>query len=56
MKRNEFQWETPKERLLRGMRLSPKQKLEWLWQINQFVYKYSTPTTRRIRQKLRQGL
>lgn len=52
----ENQWETSDEKLLRNMRLSPKQKLEWLWEINQFLFKYSTPKTRRTRQRLRQRL
>jgi len=55
MRKNEFQWETEEGRLKRHLRLSPKQKLQWLWQINEFVHKYSTPEIRQIRQRLRQG-
>jgi len=55
MKNNKFKWETSEDKLLRHMSLSPKQKLEWLWEINQFLFKYSTPKVRRIRQRLRQG-
>jgi len=36
-----FGWETEEERLRRQIAIPPKKKLEWLWQINCFVRKYS---------------
>lgn len=32
-------WESREERLLRFMRISPKKKLEWLLEINEFLNK-----------------
>lgn len=34
-------WETQEERLRKFMRISPKKKLEWLYQMNEFVRKFS---------------
>ncbi|MCB9772684.1 MAG: hypothetical protein H6754_09080 [Candidatus Omnitrophica bacterium] len=36
-----FGWETEEARLRRQIAIPPKKKLEWLWQINCFVRKYS---------------
>jgi hypothetical protein len=48
-----FKWETEKERAARHRRIPAKQKLEWLYQINEFVNKFSSAKTRKIRQALR---
>lgn len=53
MGKNNFNWETEAQRLKRHMSISPKKKLEWLYQINQFVEKCSTPQGRKIRRALR---
>lgn len=49
-----FNWETEEERLLKFMRISPKKKLEWLYQMNRFMLKFSSKRQRAIRQKLRE--
>ena len=49
-----FDWESEEERLLRYMKISPKKKLEWLRQMNEFMAKFSSKKTRAIRQKLRE--
>ncbi len=48
-----FKWENEKERLLRFMKISPKKKLEWLRQMNEFLAKYTPKSHRTIRQKLK---
>ncbi len=48
-----YKWETEEQRLLKYMRISPKQKLEWLRQINEFVHKYSSNRNKTIRKKMR---
>ncbi len=50
-----FEWESEEERLLRFMRIPPKKKLEWLYQINEFINKYSSKQSRVIRRKLRES-
>jgi hypothetical protein len=50
-----YKWETDEERLTRFMKISPKKKMEWLRQMNEFVHKTSTKHTRAIRQKLRKS-
>jgi hypothetical protein len=49
-----FKWETKEERLLRFMKIPPKKKLEWLYQMNEFMLKFSSKRTKSIRKKLRQ--
>lgn len=49
-----FEWESEEERLLRFMRISPKKKLEWLRQMNEFSAKYTPAKYKKIRQQLRQ--
>jgi len=46
-------WETEEERLKRFMKIPAKKKLEWLYQINEFVNKFSSAGQKKIRQKLR---
>ena len=50
-----FQWESEEERLLKFMKISPKKKLEWLRQINEFSEKYTPPKFRKLRRKLRES-
>jgi len=49
-----FDWETEEERLRRIMKYSPKEKMEWLREIHEFVLKASTEEDRKIRIKLRE--
>ncbi len=49
-----FKWESEEERLLKFMNVHPKKKLEWLYQMNKFVDKYSTKQNKLIRQKIRE--
>jgi len=48
-----FQWETEEERLLKFMKIPPKKKLEWLYQMNEFIHKFSSKRQEKIRQKIR---
>ncbi len=48
-----FKWETEEERLLRLMKIKPKKKLEWLRDINDFLFKYTPKRIKSIKQKLR---
>jgi hypothetical protein len=48
-----FRWETDKERTLRFMRIPARKKLEWLYQINEFIHKFSSKKQEKIRQRLR---
>jgi hypothetical protein len=50
-----YKWETEKEKLLRFMRISPKKKLEWLWQMHEFIRLASTRKRREIFWKLRES-
>ena len=50
-----FKWESEKEKLSRFMRISPKQKLEWLQQMHDFMRKALTKRQRRIYYKLRES-
>ncbi len=48
-----FKWETKEERILRFMRIPPKEKLELLRQMQEFSLRFSSKRTLKIRQKLR---
>ncbi|MFH0790920.1 MAG: hypothetical protein V2A64_04735 [Candidatus Omnitrophota bacterium] len=48
--------ETEEERLARFIKISPKKKLEWLRQMNEFIIKFSSKRDRLIRWKLRKIL
>lgn len=50
-----FKWESDEERLLRFMKISPKKKLEWLRQMNDFLARCSSKRQIKIRQKLRES-
>jgi len=43
-----FKWESQKQRLQRFMKISPKDKMEWLRQMNDFLRKASTKKQRDI--------
>ena len=48
-----FKWETQKERILRFMRISPKKKLEWLQEMQEFTATTSS-RAQTLRRKLRE--
>ncbi|MFH1441070.1 MAG: hypothetical protein ABIH18_03385 [Candidatus Omnitrophota bacterium] len=48
-----LKWETQEERLLKFMKISPKRKMEWLRQMNEFMVKSSSKQIKSIRWKLR---
>ena len=48
-----FKWESPKERLLRFMRINPKKKMEWLRQMQEFTLHVSDKRMKAIRTQLR---
>lgn len=50
-----YKWETERERLIRFMRIPPIKKLEWLQQMNEFVFKFSSKKQRALRKKLRES-
>lgn len=47
-------WEINKEQVLRGMKISPTKKMEWLRQANEFFTKASSKKTQKIRRELRE--
>ena len=49
-----FTWERQDDRLLRFMRIPAKRKLEWLYQMNEFLRKASTKKQSDIRRRLRE--
>lgn len=48
-----FKWESDEARLLRHMKIPAKKKLEWLYQMNEFINRFSSKTQKKIRQRLR---
>lgn len=48
-----FKWETEEERLVKFIKISPRKKLEWLCQMNEFIVKSSSKEVKLIRWKLR---
>ena len=48
-----FRWESENERLLRFMKITPKKKLEWLRQMNEFIAKYSPKRSKAIKERIR---
>jgi hypothetical protein len=50
-----FEWETEEERLLRFMRIPPKKKLQWLYQMHKFFCQTLTKKKRDLYQKLRES-
>lgn len=49
-----YKWETEDERALRFMKIPVKKKLEWLYEMNKFLDKFSSAKIRRIRRKLKE--
>jgi hypothetical protein len=50
-----YQWESLRERLLRFMRISPKKKMEWLREMQEFTLQASDKRTKAIRLQLRRN-
>ncbi|MDO8662647.1 MAG: hypothetical protein Q7K98_05450 [Candidatus Omnitrophota bacterium] len=50
-----FKWETEEEKLSRYMKIPPKKKLEWLYEMNRFLDKYTPKKYKAIRHKLREN-
>ncbi|MDE1920755.1 MAG: hypothetical protein KGJ09_08585 [Candidatus Omnitrophica bacterium] len=50
-----FDWQTDEERLRRWVKLSPKEKMRWLTESNEFMRKVWTKKQKEIFWKLRQG-
>lgn len=50
-----FKWESQEERLQRLMRISPKKKMEWLYQMHEFLRKGLTKKNLEIHKKLREN-
>ena len=50
-----FRWETEKERVLRGAKISPEKKLEAFRLMNELADKVLTRQQKIIRQKLREN-
>ena len=48
-----FQWESSKERLLRFMKIPAQQKMEWLYQMHEFMLRTSNRRLKAIRLELR---
>jgi len=48
-----FKWETEDERILRFMNIPVTKKLEWLYEMNKFLNKFSSERTKKIRRKLK---
>ncbi|MGC9366102.1 MAG: hypothetical protein ACP5FK_03555 [bacterium] len=51
MKKNnlKFHWQTRKEKLELNLKISPKNKLIWLEEFNQFIYKALSDEEKKIR-------
>lgn len=47
-------WKINKEQLLRGMKISPTKKMEWLREAHEFFSKASSKKTLRLRRQLRE--
>jgi len=48
-----YKWETKDERILRFMNIPAIKKLEWLYEMNKFLNKFSSEKIKKIRRKLR---
>lgn len=49
-----FKWESDEKKILRGMKIPPKRKMEWLQEMNEFTRKASSKKLMKIRQHIRQ--
>lgn len=50
-----FEWEGEEERRLRLMKISPKKKMEWLLQMNEFIARSMSDRDRKIRRENREN-
>lgn len=50
-----FRWETEKERVLKGVKISPEKKLEAFRLMNELADKVLTRHQKRVRRKLREN-
>ncbi len=50
-----FKWETEREKILRGAKISPEKKLEGIRLMNEFADQALTMRQKRIRQNLKQN-
>ncbi|MBI1869867.1 MAG: hypothetical protein HYS07_01580 [Chlamydiae bacterium] len=48
-----FNGETEEEKLLRWMKIPPRKKLEWLYEMHQFNLKYDSSRVKKIRKTLK---
>ena len=48
-----YKWESSKAKLLKSMSVPPKQKMEWLREINEFLDKYTPAKTKKMKRALR---
>lgn len=53
--KNNFQWETEEEKLLRFKRIPAKKKLEFLWQMHEFMRLAYTKKQKKIFWKMREA-
>ena len=51
-----YRYVVSKEEIRRFRALTPKEKLEWLEEVNDFVDKFLPEQSRSLREKLRRGL
>lgn len=51
--KNSFGREAEQDKILHGMRISPRAKMKWLREMNEFMLKAASKKTMKIRQKLR---
>ena len=52
---NKFSFELDHEKIKQGLRLSPKERLDWLEEANHFLQKALTPKQKKIWEKIRKG-
>lgn len=50
-----FEWESDEARLLRHMKIPAQKKLEWLYQMNEFINKFSFKKQQKIRRRIRRN-
>ena len=50
-----FRWETEKEKIKKYLAMSTKNKLEWLYDINEFLFKYTRKNIKSARRNLKKS-
>lgn len=50
-----FEWETTEERLNKFIKIPPKEKMEWLRQMLEFIDKFSTKSVLELKRKLKEN-